>query len=184
MKNKYLLLLIILILCFASCNPSSNKKINIILIVPDALRARQLPCYGYKMIQTPNIDSLAEDGTIFKHCFVKRAITLPSFSNLFSGLLFPSDGLINGEKTMAEFLKENGYQTLGVVSSRVLWSSEYQKKGRVKNQFYRGFDEYYQDASLKKFPYHRKNEDTTNDILNWLETHKDDELPFFLFARE
>ncbi|MCK5056975.1 MAG: sulfatase [Candidatus Aminicenantes bacterium] len=183
MKARYFTLLLLLPVIFANhCKILSSGKYNVILIVPDALRARQLPIHGYSKIKTPNIDALAEESVDFKNCFVKRATTYTSFSNLFSGLLFPRDGLLGGEKTMAEFFREKGYRTMGVVSSSILWSSEYQEKGRVKNQFYRGFDDYFQDASLKKYPYCRKNEPTTKDILNWLETHKKDSQPFFLFA--
>lgn len=66
------------------------------------------------------------------------------------------------------------------MSSRILWSPEHYEKGKAKNEFNRGFDEYIQDVSLKKYPYHRKSKDTTKDILKWLKKNKN--LPFFLFA--
>lgn len=182
MKLRYIAFLLLLLVVFThSCKFSSTKKYNIILIIPDALRARQLPYYGYPAIETPMIDAFAKESVRFEQCYVKRANTYSSFSNLFSGLEFPKDGLLAGEKTMAEFFKEEGYRTMGVVSSSILWSSE-QEKGRIKNQFSRGFDDYFQDTSLKKYPYCRKNEPTTKDILDWLEANKKSKTPFFLFA--
>jgi len=38
---------------------------SVILISVDTLRADHLSCYGYKKLQTPHIDSLARDGTLF-----------------------------------------------------------------------------------------------------------------------
>ncbi len=176
------ILLAFLFIVTLSCGHGPKKRPDIILVVPDALRAKQLPCYGYDKIETPNIDALAKESVKFKHCFVKVPDTLPSFSNLFSGMLFPSFGLLVEEKTLAEYLKENGYLTIGIVSSRVLWSSEFQDKGGIVNHFSRGFDEYLQDASLKKMPYHRENEDTTKDALAMLEKYKNSGKPIFLFV--
>lgn len=152
------------------------------MIVPDALRAKQLPVYGYTGIDTPNIDALAKESTIFHHCYVRRAETFSSVSSFFSGQRFPSGGLKRGEKTMAEFFKENGYDTVSFVSSYVLWSGKEPVPGQLDNQFYRGFDEYIQDTSIAQKPYYRENEATTNDVLNWLDKRGNRDTPFFLFA--
>lgn len=176
------IILLIVLMVTVSCGPDSKKKPDIILIVPDALRAKQLPDYGYHNINTPRIDQLAKEGVLFKHCYVKIPGTLPSFSCLFSGLQFPSNGLMKKEKKMAQYLKENGYITLGVVSSRMLWSEEHQEKGGISNHFNHGFDQYLQDATLDRMPYHRENIPTTNDALAMLEKHKDSDKPIFLFV--
>jgi len=187
-KNSYKILFCSLLLGLIICiienyklfsQSTLGKKPNIILIAPDALRAKQLPCYGYNKIRTETIDNLVKNSVIFNYCFVKLPGTITSFSNLFSGSWSVSDGLKNNEKTLAQYLKENGYFTVGFVSSQILWSSNYHKR----NEFNRGFDEWYQDVSLEKLPVrHRKNEDTTADIINWLNKHKDINSPFFLFA--
>lgn len=186
MKRKGCLLSWLMI-CFTlfSCDgftDRDSKKPDVVLIVADALRAGQLPSHGCTGIRTPHINNLVKNGVRFENCFVKTPGTLTSFSNLFTGMLFPSKGLLEGEKTMAEYFRDAGYRTVGFVSSRVLWSTEFQEKGRIKNQFYRGFDEYVQDASLKKFPYHRKNEATTGDVIHWLDNRKRVQKPFFLFV--
>jgi arylsulfatase A-like enzyme len=177
---KSLIFINIILLISCSQQKSAEKPINIILLIPDALRAKQLPCYGYQKIKTPTIDYLAKNGVIFENSFVKQASTRVSFSHLFSGSWFVSTGLKKNEKTLAQHLKENGYYTVGFVSSRILWSPEHYEKGLEKNEFSRGFDEYFQDTSLEKYPYHRKSRDTTEDILNWLDKNKNS--PFFLFA--
>ncbi|KPJ66247.1 MAG: hypothetical protein AMJ43_08640 [Coxiella sp. DG_40] len=184
MRKLFILLIIFSLVLFTSCSKKKSEEgaTNIILLVPDALRAKQLPCYGYQKIKTPIIDNLVKNGVLFENCFVNRPATSVSFSNLFSGSWFVSTGLKENEKTLAQYLKEYGYYTVGFVGSRILWSPEYYKKGKVKNEFNRGFDEYIQDISLKKFPYHRKSKDITRDILEWLNKHKNNKSPFFLFA--
>jgi len=153
-------------------------KPNILLIVPDALRAKQLPCYGYRRIRTPALDSMVPNGVLFKYCFVKTPNTNDSFSYLFSGQWFGSEGLKKGEKTLAQYLKEDGYHTVGFVSSNNLISL----KTPPKNGYGRGFDEYFQDPALAKPPHQRKNEKTTADILDWLGRSRNLPKPFFLFA--
>ena len=46
-----------------------NEKPNIIFITVDALRARNLSCYGYKRKTSPNIDFYASQGVLFKNFF-------------------------------------------------------------------------------------------------------------------
>jgi len=159
-------------------NSRSGGRPNILLIVPDALRAKQLPSYGYQRIRTPVIDNLVRNNVLFRYCFVKTPNTNDSFSYLFSGQWFGSEGLKKGEKTLAQYLKEDGYHTVGFVSSNNLISL----KTPAENGYGRGFDEYFQDEALARPPHQRKNEQTTADILDWLGRSKNLSKPFFLFA--
>ena len=43
-----------------------SQKPNIVFIMPDQLRAGFLSCYGADFIQTPHIDSLAEQGVRYE----------------------------------------------------------------------------------------------------------------------
>jgi arylsulfatase A-like enzyme len=156
----------------------SGGKPNILLIVPDALRAKQLPCYGYQRIRTSALDSLVGNSALFKYCFVKTPNTNDSFSYLFSGQWFGSEGLKKGKKTLAQYLKEDGYHTVGFISSDNLMSV----KTPPENGYGRGFDEYFQDEALARPPHQRKNEKTTADILDWLGRSENLSKPFFLFA--
>lgn len=169
-------------LVWCACGAPAEVPPNIILIVPDALRAKQLPVYGYSKIATPRLDDLAKDSIVFQHCYVKTPGTVDSFSNLFSGSWLASNGLIKGEKTLAQYLQEVNYQTAGFVSSRILWAAEHFEKGHERNEFDRGFDKYVQDVSLEQWPYHRSNAATTEDVLKWLKTKRNPGRPFFLFV--
>lgn len=115
MRKFFISLIFINIILLISCSQPQKleeEHTNIILLVPDALRARQLPCYGYQKIKTRTIDNLAKNGVIFKNCFVKQPGTPVSFSNLFSGSWDVSTGLKKNEKTLAQYLKEKGYYTV------------------------------------------------------------------------
>ena len=54
----------------------------VILISIDTLRADHLSAYGYRAVQTPNIDAFAEQGTLFAHADSQIPLTLPSHASL------------------------------------------------------------------------------------------------------
>ena len=54
------------------------SKPNIILIVSDALRAKNLSCYGYNRETSPVIDKLAKNGVLFENAFSSKGIAIPS----------------------------------------------------------------------------------------------------------
>src|SRR5579863_4327752 len=57
---------------------------SVILISADTLRADHLGVYGYHRVRTPNIDSLAEHGTVFQEINSQIPLTLPSHFSLFT----------------------------------------------------------------------------------------------------
>src|SRR2546430_1242813 len=44
---------------------SASRVPSVVLISVDTLRADHLGCYGYRKIRTPNLDALAQGGTLF-----------------------------------------------------------------------------------------------------------------------
>lgn len=99
-----------------------------ILISVDTLRADRLPAYGYRRIETPNLDALRRDSVLFENAYAQVPLTLPSHTSLFTGRLPPQNGVRDNigyrlgpaPETLAGFLKKNGYATGGAVSSIVL----------------------------------------------------------------
>lgn len=59
---EYFILALILGLCSCSQEPDPP---NILLIVVDNLGYSDLPCYGNKLVETPNIDMLVSEGIRF-----------------------------------------------------------------------------------------------------------------------
>jgi choline-sulfatase len=96
----------------------------VILISIDTLRADHLSAYGYRAIQTPNIDAFTEHGTLFAHADSQIPLTLPSHTSLFTST-YPFQNRIeeNAERvppgvvTLASVLKSHGYKTAAFVAS-------------------------------------------------------------------
>ena len=58
---------------------------NMVFIMVDDLGYGDLGCFGQMEIQTPNIDSLAEQGTRFTQCYAGSPVCAPSRSVLMTG---------------------------------------------------------------------------------------------------
>ncbi|WP_435196357.1 sulfatase [Natronomonas sp. EA1] len=114
---------------------------NIVMLVLDTARARNLSCYGNDRKTTPAIDALAADGVRFSRATSISPWTLPSHSSLFTGVP-PSIHQTNSLEsqlpdsltTMAEMLRGYGYDTIGM-SANPWFSSQF---GIV-----RGFDKFH-----------------------------------------
>jgi len=59
---------------------------NIIFILSDDLAQGDLGCYGQKLIQTPNLDRIAAEGTRFTQAYCGDSICAPSRTSLMTGL--------------------------------------------------------------------------------------------------
>src|SRR6266576_7038102 len=64
---------------------AAETKSNVIIITIDTVRADHLGCYGYGLVQTPNINALARSSARFRHAFTTVALTLPAHASLFTG---------------------------------------------------------------------------------------------------
>ena len=67
---------------------NKNKEIkgqNIIFILMDSLRAKNLKCYGYHRKTSPNIDNLAKQGVLFENAFSSSCATQKSLLSVLSG---------------------------------------------------------------------------------------------------
>jgi len=117
------------------------KKPNILFIIIDALRARNLGCYAYSKPTSPYIDSLAKEGVLFENAFSCAASTYPSLATIFSGKYPLSHGVIKVAPTrlvhrnvqklnetrtvfLPEVLRLTGYTTLAVD-----WLGRWNKRG-------------------------------------------------------
>ena len=63
----------------------SQNRPNIIFIMADELGYGDLGSYGQKVIKTPHIDKLAEDGLRFTQCYAGATVCAPSRSVLMTG---------------------------------------------------------------------------------------------------
>jgi arylsulfatase A-like enzyme/Tfp pilus assembly protein PilF len=112
----------------ASPQRVSKPNPNVVVISIDTLRADHVGCYGYKDIRTPNIDSLARDGTRFERAYTPVPVTFPAHTAIFTGTYPTLSGIhdFSGNKlgptplTLASVLKAHGYTTGAVIGSAVL----------------------------------------------------------------
>ena len=131
---------------FVFCVPLlARDKPNIIYIMADDLGYGDLGCYGQKLIQTPHIDRLAENGMRFTDFYAGSTVCAPSRCVLMTGLdtghcYIRGNGKNNlrpEDVTVAELLKAEGYAT-GQVGK---WGLGHEgTSGMPTNQ---GFDYFY-----------------------------------------
>jgi arylsulfatase A-like enzyme/Tfp pilus assembly protein PilF len=159
--------------------PEARRPLNIILVTADTLRADRLPAYGYDKVETPNLDRLAASGVVFEQATTVVPLTLPAHSSMFTGT-FPmhhgvrdNGGYYLGQDqvTLAETLKENGYQTGGFVSAFVLDS---------RWGLNQGFDTYWDDFDLAKYEnvgldtVQRRGGEVLEEAEKWMDSVKED----------
>ncbi|HVG10790.1 MAG TPA: sulfatase-like hydrolase/transferase [Thermoanaerobaculia bacterium] len=164
-------------------SPGRFAGAPVILISVDTLRADHLPAYGYRQVETPNIDGLRRDSVLFERVYSHCPMTLPSHASMFTGSLPTENGVRNnigyrfeGEKfrTLAEELRERGYAAGAAVSSYVL---------RSDTGIDDGF-EFYEDsiavATAGAMSEHqRPGMETLKHAQAWILGHR--EQPFFFF---
>ncbi len=99
----------------------------VILISIDTLRADHLSAYGYRKIQTPNIDSFAQQGTVFDQVDSQIPLTLPSHTSLMTSTYPFENGIEEnaevvpaGAVTLASILRARGYRTAAFIGSNIL----------------------------------------------------------------
>ncbi len=64
---------------------NKSRKPNIIFLSIDALRSKNLSCYGYKRNTTPNIDIQAKEGVLFEKFFSSHNSSNKSFLSILGG---------------------------------------------------------------------------------------------------
>ncbi|QDU91127.1 Arylsulfatase [Pirellulimonas nuda] len=75
---------LLLVACAVGHAPASQP--NIIFVLADDLAQGDLGCYGQKLIQTPNLDRIAAEGTRYTQAYSGTSVCAPSRSSLMTGL--------------------------------------------------------------------------------------------------
>src|SRR5713101_3100626 len=170
---------------FAAAAPPTSDPPNVLLITIDTVRADHVGCYGYQLIETPNLDALAGGGVRFANAYSPVPITLPAHSVILTGTYpmrtgmhdFSGNRLNASQPTLATLLHERGYTTGAVLGSAVLDS---------RFGLNRGFDFYYDHFDFSRLDEKnidamiRPGNEVVNHALSWLEANR--RKPFLLWV--
>jgi len=174
------------------------KRPNIILISLDTVRADHLSCYGYARSMTPNIDTLASDGTVYRHNFSTGVWTPPGHASMLTGLYVSEHGVYDNKKladhvpTIATTLKESGYQTAGFVCNSQVGELVGFDKGHDRFvEVWKGLETTSITERIAKGLARRLREkrgvadmgaaQTNAELKNWIERHIEKDEPFYAF---
>lgn len=107
----------------ASCGEQQSEQVtpskpNIVFIMSDDHAYQAISAYNDKLIHTPNIDRIAEDGMLFTNASVTNSICAPSRATILTGKHTHIHGKIDNispfdttNVTFPLLLQESGYQT-------------------------------------------------------------------------
>ena len=101
----------------------AQNRYNVLFIIVDDLRP-MLGCYGHSEMHTPNIDRLAQRGTLFNRAYCQYPVCNPSRASILTGLRPETNGVLDNYThfretapeaiTFPEHFKAHGYHTRGV----------------------------------------------------------------------
>ena len=114
MRNIYLLLILMFI---AGC-ADKDERPNILFIMSDDHAYQAISAYSDKLIQTPNIDRIADEGILFTNACVTNSICAPSRAVILTGKHSHLNGKIDNhakfdttQVTFPQLFQKAGYQT-------------------------------------------------------------------------
>lgn len=96
---------------------ASDARPNIVFIMSDDHAAHAISAYGSKLIKTPNIDRLANEGMKFENCFVTNSICTPSRAVIVTGKYSHLNGvpvfnhIDSSQPMLQKYLQQSGYYT-------------------------------------------------------------------------
>lgn len=144
---------------FFACTKEEDSQPNIVVILCDDLGYGDLSTFGHPVIETPNLDQLAEDGMKFTSFYSAAPVCSPSRAGLLTGRSPNRAGIYDfipgpkrsedcrelvhlqaGEKTIPAMLKQAGYSTC--LSGK--WHcSSYFNSDKQPTPGYFGFDHWF-----------------------------------------
>lgn len=184
------------------------KRPNIIFYFSDQQRADTAGCYGQRLPITPNLDAVAEEGTVFENAFTCQPVCGPMRACLQSGVYATQIGCYRNDialptdrKTLANYLSEAGYDTAYIGKWHLASDKEHDLKAKATPKERRGGYDYWRAADVLEFTSHGYNgyifdgdgkrldfkgyrADAINDYaVEYIEKQPHDK-PFFMFVSQ
>lgn len=187
------------------------KRPNLVFYFSDQQRWDTLGCYGQSLPVSPNLDQLAQEGTLFENAYTCQPVCGPARSCLQSGMYATQTGCYtNGielpltVKPLSEYLNEAGYET-AYVGKWHLASNElkglHHETTAIPKEYQGGYRDYWMAADVLEFTSHGYNgyvfdgdgnrhefvgyraDCINNFAIDYLHNRKTDK-PFFLFVSQ
>lgn len=159
-----------------------HERPDVILISLDTTRADHLSLYGYPLPTSPHLARLARTAVVFENAKTVIPLTGPSHASVFTSLFPHQHGTFrNGIPlkpafhTMAEILREHGYDTAAFISGWTL-----REKIAGLDQGFRVYDQR-MTHRYKLLNRERLAEEVTDEALAFIASRKPDR-PLFLFV--
>ena len=98
--------------------PPNRRPPNVLFIITDQQRADHAGFMGNEVIDTPNLDALAQRGTVFDNAWVTNPVCMPNRSTILTGRMPTAHGVIFNDRsldwnanTFARQFNKAGYRT-------------------------------------------------------------------------
>lgn len=180
-------LVLVLSAMLVACSEPPSRP-NVVFIMSDDHAYQAISAYGSDLIETPNIDRLADEGLRFDRAFVGNSICSPSRATLLTGKFSHANGLRNNvnlfdgtQPTLQALMQQSGYQT-AIVGK---WHLKSQPTGFNYWDVLPDQGEYY-NPDFISVEGKRRIEGYVSDIItdlaiDWLGQGRDAGKPFLLF---
>ena len=189
-SRYYIISIISLVLLGSNCTASKNeikKRPNIVFIMSDDHAYQAISAYNNSLIQTPNIDRIAQEGMLFTNASVTNSICAPSRAVILTGKHSHINGKIDNLSpfdttniTFPQLFQKAGYQT--AMFGKLHFGNN--PKGFDEFKILPGQGHYYNpkfitatgDTIINGYV-----TDITTDLtIDWLEKRRDTTKPFLL----
>ena len=168
----------------ASKQEKKSNDPNVILITIDTCRADYFHCYGNEWIDTPVIDTLANEGVLFENHYSASSTTSPSHVSILTSMQPYQHGVLtNGYKLatsvprLPQFFFERGYKTGAVVSVHHL-TDKFSGLGKWFDRF-DALDAKWSEKTKGISTLTRGRRASTSAAIDWIEDVRNDS--FFLW---
>ena len=123
---RYCLIVVSAMLALTTSILAADAPPNIVIFLADDLGYGDLGCYGHPIMQTPNLDAFAKQGTRLTQCYAACAVCSPSRSAILTGRTPYRNGVFTwipegreihlrtSEIALPKLLKERDYATCHV----------------------------------------------------------------------